>query len=125
MDLILCTKCEKEISDSYNFCPYCGHKLPNSGLHVYIKIPSGLGKSVTIKNSEDNTLLWLGEENTIAKFKIEKPTKISIKISGSLSDIRGVIEPNRKYECKKYSGRRNLYYLSRTDISFFNYKLHT
>ena len=106
MALINCPECGKNISDKAQICIHCGYPIKSITNSVKIKMPL-YSSTLFIKNKEyglirniDGFLLWKGKIGTLAEFKIDCSTDISIKFFwgfGGTNKI-GTIHPGKTYQ---------------------------
>ena len=105
MALIKCPECGKEISDKAKTCISCGCPLEEvvSSGEVRIKMPNnivegwvGLFSSwdALVVDSHGKTLLS-GKHGENARFTIDEPTEVTIKLGGWANEVEGTVYPKR------------------------------
>ena len=105
MAMILCPDCGKQLSDQARNCPNCGRPIiANSGI-VSIKIRQKnvdlaslfLSKKAVITNDETKAVLWSGARGQVAKFRVDKPTRITITLDKLTNPVKATVYANKKY----------------------------
>lgn len=129
MALIKCPECGKEISDKASSCINCGFPLSQmikSGI-VKIKMPrteqmagglAGLFASKDVSIISKGITVWKGKHGETASFTIDGPIKIIIDLGSWGELVRGMVEPNKRYELIQDYGfhMRAVYRLSEVDV---------
>lgn len=107
MALIKCPECGKEISDKAKTCIFCGCPLQEMALSgdVRIKMPNNIVEGMVGLFSsrraavEDGygKILWEGKHGENARFQVNGPTTITIRLGGWANEVTGTVYPRRKY----------------------------
>lgn len=128
MAMIRCPECGQEISDKAEKCIHCGCplnamdvagevriKLPNDVVYGWAGLFSSRKAEITDAQGQS---LWRGEHGENARFKIDKPTKITIDLGRWANMLTGTVCPRRKYTLVQDLGVHMLatYRLTEVDV---------
>ena len=121
MALMSCPECGKQISSLAKSCPNCGCPIISDVGMVSIKLPqyeSSMFFSTKISIfDDDGEVIWDGRQGQVARFRVDKPTDIQIKMSMA-NPIQGTVCANKKYICVQDTGIHwyATYHLTEVDI---------
>lgn len=128
MALIKCPECGKEVSDKAKMCINCGcplEEMSSTGI-VRIKMPNNIvegfvglfsSRRAEVTDSFGKSL-WVGQHGDNASFTVDGPTDVIISLGGWANDIKGTVEPRKKYSLIQDMGVHMLakYRLTEVDV---------
>ncbi|MDR0838838.1 MAG: zinc ribbon domain-containing protein [Oscillospiraceae bacterium] len=78
MALIKCPECGTEVSDKAASCPKCAYPIQSAQADNFVKIKIKINAVGTVRifDMDNGNVLWEGNNNTVARLAISKPTTI-------------------------------------------------
>lgn len=107
MAMIKCPECGRQVSSAAKSCPSCGYPLAEESDSGYVKIKTPaqiegtkphLFRKQMASIFAKGIVNWHGELGSIARFKINGPTKVLIDLGNKAEMLETTVYPNTSYK---------------------------